>query len=62
MSEMSETSLISGKSRARDAAITAIQSPLLDIGIERATGIVWNITGGRDMTLYEVRGSRQSDL
>jgi cell division protein FtsZ len=55
-------SLIPGKSRARDAAITAIQSPLLDIGIERATGIVWNITGGRDMTLYEVRGSRQLDL
>lgn len=35
-----------GKTRARDAALNAIQSPLLDIGIERATGIVWNITGG----------------
>ncbi|KAK9156735.1 hypothetical protein Scep_003309 [Stephania cephalantha] len=34
-----------GKTRARDAALNAIQSPLLDIGIERATGIVWNITG-----------------
>ncbi|GAQ78818.1 Plastid division protein ftsZ [Klebsormidium nitens] len=43
-----------GKSRARDAAVSAIQSPLLDIGIERATGIVWNITGGKDMTLFEV--------
>jgi cell division GTPase FtsZ len=43
-----------GKSRARDAALNAIQSPLLDIGIERATGIVWNITGGNDLTLYEV--------
>ncbi|GMH23163.1 hypothetical protein Nepgr_025006 [Nepenthes gracilis] len=43
-----------GKSRARDAALNAIQSPLLDIGIERATGIVWNITGGSDLTLYEV--------
>ncbi|KAJ8431503.1 hypothetical protein Cgig2_003252 [Carnegiea gigantea] len=29
-----------GKTRARDAALNAIQSPLLDIGIERATGIV----------------------
>lgn len=44
-----------GKSRAREAALSAIQSPLLDVGIERATGIVWNITGGSDMTLFEVR-------
>ncbi|MCD9558688.1 Cell division protein FtsZ [Datura stramonium] len=29
-----------GKTRARDAALNAVQSPLLDIGIERATGIV----------------------
>ncbi|XP_028113192.1 cell division protein FtsZ homolog 2-2, chloroplastic-like [Camellia sinensis] len=43
-----------GKTRARDAALNAIQSPLLDIGIERATGIVWNITGGSNLTLYEV--------
>lgn len=43
-----------GQSRARDAALNAIQSPLLDIGIERATGIVWNITGGSDLTLFEV--------
>lgn len=45
----------SGKTRARDAARAAISSPLLDIGIERATGIVWNITGPADMTLFEVR-------
>lgn len=45
---------IAGKTRARDAALNAIQSPLLDIGIERATGIVWNITGGTDLTLFEV--------
>jgi cell division protein FtsZ len=47
-------SSLMGKSRARDAALGAIQSPLLDVGIERATGIVWNITGGKDMTLFEV--------
>ena len=46
---------VQGKTRARDAALNAIQSPLLDIGIERATGIVWNITGGSDLTLFEVR-------
>ncbi|KAJ0079040.1 hypothetical protein Patl1_23076 [Pistacia atlantica] len=43
-----------GKNRARDAALNAIQSPLLDIGIKRATGIVWNLTGGVDLTLFEV--------
>eukprot|EP00249_Psilotum_nudum_P011864 c23430_g1_i1 orf=285-1940(-) len=49
----------SGKSRARDAALNAIQSPLLDVGIERATGIVWNITGGMDLTLYEVNAAAE---
>ena len=44
----------SGKSRAKDAALAAISSPLLDVGIERATGIVWNITGPPDLTLFEV--------
>ncbi|KAH7624554.1 hypothetical protein Ndes2526B_g00754 [Nannochloris sp. 'desiccata'] len=44
----------SGKTRARDAAIAAVSSPLLDVGIDRATGIVWNITGPPDMTLFEV--------
>ncbi|KAK7345344.1 hypothetical protein VNO77_15946 [Canavalia gladiata] len=48
-----------GKSRARDAALNAIQSPLLDIGIERATGIVWNITGGSDLTLFEVNAAAE---
>lgn len=43
-----------GKERAREAATKAIQSPLLDVGIERATGIVWNITGPSDMSLLEV--------
>jgi hypothetical protein len=46
--------MVTGKSRAKEAAMSAIQSPLLDVGIERATGIVWNITGGSDMTLFEV--------
>ena len=45
----------SGKARARDAALAAISSPLLDVGIERATGIVWNITGPADLTLFEVK-------
>ncbi|XP_042049995.1 cell division protein FtsZ homolog 2-2, chloroplastic-like [Salvia splendens] len=48
-----------GKTRARDAALNAVQSPLLDIGIKRATGIVWNITGGTDLTLFEVNAAAE---
>ncbi|KAM7526061.1 hypothetical protein LguiA_015963 [Lonicera macranthoides] len=48
-----------GKTRARDAALNAIQSPLLDMGIERANGIVWNITGGSDLTLFEVNAAAE---
>ena len=44
----------SGKSRAREAAIQAITSPLLESSIEGARGVVLNITGGADMTLSEV--------
>lgn len=51
--------IATGKTRARDAALNAIQSPLLDIGIERATGIVWNITGGSDLTLFEVNAAAE---
>eukprot|EP00894_Picocystis_sp_ML_P004904 jgi/Pico_ML_1/55421/g1107.t1 len=46
--------MATGKNRAREAAVSAISSPLLEVGIERATGIVWNITGGSDLTLFEV--------
>jgi cell division protein FtsZ len=44
----------SGKSRAADAAVAAISSPLLESSIEGARGVVLNITGGRDLTLHEV--------
>mmetsp|Transcript_12172 Transcript_12172/g.26171 ORF Transcript_12172/g.26171 Transcript_12172/m.26171 type:complete len:468 (-) Transcript_12172:595-1998(-) len=43
-----------GANRAAQAAMKAISSPLLDVGIEKATGVVWNITGPSDMTLFEV--------
>ncbi|XP_058005219.1 cell division protein FtsZ homolog 2-2, chloroplastic-like [Hevea brasiliensis] len=43
-----------GKSKARDAALNAIQSLLLDIGFEQATGIVWKITGGSSLALFEL--------
>ncbi len=43
-----------GKSRAREAAITAISSPLLEGSIDGASGVVFSITGGSDLSLYEV--------
>lgn len=43
-----------GESRAVDAAHQAISSPLLDIDINGARGVLFNITGGLDLTLYEV--------
>jgi cell division protein FtsZ len=44
----------SGKSRAREAAIAATSSPLLETSINGAGGVVFNITGGSDLTLHEV--------
>ena len=44
----------SGKSRAKEAATAAIDSPLLDSSIRGARGVVFNITGGSDLTLHEV--------
>jgi cell division protein FtsZ len=44
----------SGETRGVDAARAAISSPLLESSIEGATGLLLNITGGRDMGLFEV--------
>ncbi|HEY7415225.1 MAG TPA: cell division protein FtsZ [Ktedonobacteraceae bacterium] len=44
----------SGETRATEAAQIAIASPLLDIDISGARGVLFNITGGMDMTLFEV--------
>jgi cell division protein FtsZ len=44
-----------GENRAKDAAFAAISSPLLeDVSVEGARGVLINITGGTDMTLWEV--------
>ncbi len=43
-----------GEDRARKAAEKAINNELLDIAITGARGILFNITGGEDMTLFEV--------
>jgi cell division protein FtsZ len=44
----------SGDNRATEAAHAAITSPLLESSIQGARGILLNITGGSDLSLYEV--------
>ncbi|GAB4501368.1 MAG: cell division protein FtsZ [Anaerolineales bacterium] len=44
----------SGEDRARLAAEQAISSQLLDITIDGARGVLFNVTGGPNMTLFEV--------
>jgi cell division protein FtsZ len=44
----------SGDERAREAAEQAISSELLDITIDGARGILFNVTGGPSLTLFEV--------
>ena len=43
----------SGETRCIDAAQQAIESPLLEMNIQGATGVLYNITGGTDLTLVE---------
>lgn len=43
-----------GEDRARKAAELAISSNLLDVTIDGARGILFNVTGGPDMSLFEV--------
>lgn len=44
----------SGENRAVDAAKQAIASPLLELSIDGAKGILFTITGGRDLGMHEV--------
>lgn len=43
-----------GENRAQMAARAAVSSPLLDISIEGARGVLFNIAGGSDLTMFEV--------
>jgi len=44
----------SGDNRAIEAARAAIESPLLELSIDGAKGILFNITGGPDLGMYEI--------
>jgi cell division protein FtsZ len=44
----------SSKNRAVDAAKEALASPLLDVSIDGAKGVLFNVAGGPGLTLFEV--------
>jgi cell division protein FtsZ len=44
-----------GENRATEAAKKAISSPLLETSIDGAQGVLMNITGGTNLSLYEVQ-------
>jgi len=43
-----------GDERAVEAARSAVASPLLEVSIQGAKGVLFNVTGGPDMTLHEI--------
>ena len=49
----------SGQSRAAEAAKAALASPLLDVSIDGTTGVLFNITGGPSLTLFECNEAAQ---
>lgn len=44
----------SGENRATDAAKAAISSPLIDVSIHGAKGVLFSIAGSDDLTMYEI--------
>jgi cell division protein FtsZ len=47
----------SGANRAADAAQMAITSPLLEVSIDGARGVLFNITGGKNLGLHEINAA-----
>lgn len=45
----------SGEKRAEEAARAAISSPLLDVSINGAKGVLFSIAGGDDLTMFEIQ-------
>jgi cell division protein FtsZ len=48
-----------GENRCGEAAKVAISSPLLEESVDGATGILLNITGGKDLGLFEVNDAAE---
>jgi cell division protein FtsZ len=49
----------SGADRAEEAARKAIESPLLDVAIDGARGVLFNITGSKNLGLHEINAAAQ---
>lgn len=43
-----------GEDRAKKAALEAIESPLLELSIDGARGILFNVQGGKNLSMYEI--------
>ncbi len=50
----------SGEDRAVTAAQQAIESPLLDVSIDGARGILFNVIGGNDLTMHEINTAAEA--
>jgi len=49
--------IAAGEGRAEKAALSAINSPLLDLSISGARGVLFAISGGDDLTIHEIQES-----
>ncbi|MBA32031.1 MAG: cell division protein FtsZ [Chloroflexi bacterium] len=49
----------SGENRAIEAAEEALQSPLLEVEVNGARGVIFNVTGGPDVTIHEVQAASE---
>lgn len=50
----------SGDNRAVEAAKQAIESPLLEVSIDGARGILFNVIGGHDMSMHEINTAAEA--
>jgi len=50
----------SGDNRAVEAAKEAIESPLLEVSIDGARGVLFNISGGKDMSMHEINEAAET--
>lgn len=50
----------SGENRAMAAAQQAVESPLLEVSIDGARGILFNVIGGNDLTMHEINAAAET--
>jgi cell division protein FtsZ len=50
----------SGENRAVEAAKQAIESPLLEVSIDGARGVLFNVIGGNDLAMHEINAAAEA--